>query len=61
MNHLTKILLQADGQVYGRNWIIWFAMLIVIAASWFAWHRNRKNVRKNKDAKRNNDTGEVLM
>lgn len=61
MNHLAKILLQADGQVYGRNWIIWFALLIVIAGSWFAWHRNRKNIRKNKETKRNNDTGEVLM
>jgi 4-amino-4-deoxy-L-arabinose transferase-like glycosyltransferase len=57
---LLNILLQADGQVYNRSWIIGLVILIIVAGSWFAWHRNRKNVEKSKEQGRNPD-GEVIV
>lgn len=60
MNTLLNILLQADGQVYNRSWIIWLVVLLIVAGSWFAWHRSRSNIRKNKE---NGDrpSGEVIV
>lgn len=60
MSSFLNILLQADGQVYSRNWIVWFVFLLIIAGSWFAWHRNRKNIERNKRTP-TNDNGEVIV
>jgi hypothetical protein len=57
---LLNVLLQADGQVYNRSWIIGLVILLIVASSWFAWHRNRKNVEKSKQGGKNPD-GEVLV
>lgn len=57
---LLNILLQADGQIYNRSWIIGLAILIVVASAWFAWNRNRKNVEKSKKQGANPD-GEVIV
>ena len=60
MNNLLNILLQADGQIYNRSWIIWFVILIIVAGGWFAWHRNRQNVKKS-EAQGKNPDGEVIV
>ncbi len=42
MHYLLDVLLQADGTVYNRSWIIALILLLAAAGSYFAWHRRRR-------------------
>ncbi len=42
MHYLLNVLLQADGAIYNRSWIIALILFLAVAGGYFVWHRRRR-------------------